>query len=27
MREIRNAYRIVVGEPEKKRPFRRPRHK
>jgi hypothetical protein len=25
--ETRNAYRILVGKPEGKRPLRRPRHK
>jgi hypothetical protein len=25
--EIRNAYKILVGKPEWKRPFRRPRHR
>jgi hypothetical protein len=27
MEEKRNAYRILVGKPEGKRPFGRPRHK
>jgi hypothetical protein len=27
MREMRNAYKILVRKPEGKRPFRRPRHK
>jgi hypothetical protein len=27
MREMRNAYKILVGKPEGKKPFRRPRHR
>jgi hypothetical protein len=27
MREMRNAYKILVGKPEENRPFRRPRRK
>jgi len=27
MGEMRNAYRILVGKPKKKRPFWRPRHR
>jgi hypothetical protein len=27
MGDMRNAYRILVGEPEGKRPLRRPRHR
>jgi hypothetical protein len=27
MRESRNAYRIVVGKPEERRPLRRPRRR
>jgi hypothetical protein len=27
MGEIRNAYKILVGKPEGKRPLRRPRHR
>jgi hypothetical protein len=27
MREKRNAYRLLVGKPEGKRPLRRPRHR
>jgi hypothetical protein len=26
MEEMRNAYKILVGKPEKKRPLRRPGH-
>jgi hypothetical protein len=27
MGEMRNAYRILVGKPERKRPLERPRHR
>jgi hypothetical protein len=27
MREMRNSQRILVGKPEVKKPFRRPRHR
>jgi hypothetical protein len=27
MRETRNAYRILVGKPERKRPLERPRYR
>jgi hypothetical protein len=27
MIEMRNVYKILVGEPQRKRPFERPRHR